>query len=197
MSTTRTTTAADSTVVEPGRERPRGTGAVVTWWVGFALVAACLVLVVRAQADGEDSSTLASSGRHVTTEVAYATNPPTSGDHHPVWWDCGRYAEPIPAEHALHSLEHGAVWITYRPDIGAPAVAALRQLAARDYLLLSPLPQQFSPITLTAWSAQVELGADDVDAVEEFIVEHRLNPNAPESGGLCTNGTTRDLVQRP
>lgn len=184
-----------------GSSRRRGVSArrvrlLGTWWAAFGLFVTLAVLMVRSWSVAETSETLSSAGRHVTGEVRYEESPPTVGDHHPVWWDCGRYDRPVPAEHALHSMEHGAVWITYRPDVAPSVLTALRDAADRDYIILSPLPQQDSPIVVSAWMAQRRVAVHDLEQVRAFIVTHRLSPRAPESGGLCTNGTTRDLVER-
>ncbi len=55
--------------------------------------------------------------QHLEEPVTYTENPPVGGVHNPVWQNCGYYAAPIPNETAVHSLEHGAIWITYQPDL--------------------------------------------------------------------------------
>src|SRR5215208_5439695 len=52
---------------------------------------------------------------HVRGRINYPQNPPVGGPHNPVWQKCGFYSKPVRNEHAVHSMEHGAVWITYRP----------------------------------------------------------------------------------
>src|SRR5699024_5944586 len=54
---------------------------------------------------------------HVQTTVEYQQDPPVGGDHHPIWLNCGIYEEPVPNHHAVHALEHGAIWLTYQPGI--------------------------------------------------------------------------------
>ena len=58
--------------------------------------------------------------QHVTTAVDYTESPPVGGPHAPPpdWADCTGtvYTVDIRHENAVHSLEHGAVWITYNPD---------------------------------------------------------------------------------
>jgi len=39
--------------------------------------------------------------------------PPMGGTHNQVWQNCGVYETPLRSDLAVHSLEHGAVWITY------------------------------------------------------------------------------------
>ena len=62
---------------------------------------------------------------HTTDPVAYAQAPPVGGDHAPTWLNCGAYPKAVPDGLAVHSLEHGAVWVTYRPDLPADQVEKL------------------------------------------------------------------------
>jgi hypothetical protein len=115
--------------------------------------------------------------------------PPSGGDHEPVWQNCGVYTEPIGTYNAVHSLEHGAVWITYSPDLAADQVSALGELVAgKAYTLLSPLPNLASPVVLTAWGLQLEL--DDVadPRAEVFLRKYVQGPQAPEPGASCSGG---------
>jgi hypothetical protein len=90
------------------------------------------------------------------------------------------------AEQAVHSLEHGAVWITYQPDLAADEVANLEALASdQDYLLLSPFPGQRSPIVLTAWGVQLEVENSADERIGAFISRYRLGPTIPERGAAC------------
>src|SRR5215212_3432936 len=56
---------------------------------------------------------------HVDGPVEYPQTPPVGGNHSPVWQNCHYYDTSVPNERAVHSLEHGAVWITYSPDTSA------------------------------------------------------------------------------
>lgn len=120
--------------------------------------------------------------------------PPAGGVHHDTWLNCGVYREPVDAAKANHSLEHGAVWVTYRDDLAPSAVAALEERAQADaYLILSPYPSQRSPIVLTAWGVQLELSSASDTRIETFIHQYRLGPTAPESGGACSGGSGAPL----
>lgn len=164
------------------------------------VVGGVATLAVRAHDMAQDQSAArAAAGgaaRHVTTPVDYDTVPADGGDHHPVWWDCGTYDRPVPDEHAVHSLEHGAVWLTYRGDVGDDVVEALEDLADRSFLLLSPRDDQTSPVMATAWGEQLAQPTLDVAELAAFVEEHRLSPRAPEPGASCSDGTTEDLVRR-
>jgi hypothetical protein len=131
---------------------------------------------------------------HRTEPVDYDSPVPAGGPHHPAWWDCGVYPEPVVAEHAVHSLEHGAVWLSYRPDLPADQVALLEELGDDDYMLVSPVPDQESPVVATAWDHQLELDTADEKTLKAFIREYKQGAQTPEPGAACTGGTTTNLV---
>ncbi|MEZ4595071.1 MAG: DUF3105 domain-containing protein [Chloroflexota bacterium] len=115
--------------------------------------------------------------------------PPAGGEHFNVWQNCGIYAEPIQTGNAVHSMEHGALWITYDPDLPGEQVATLEGLVRGEtFLLLSPYPDLRSPIVLTAWGFQLEVDSAEDGRIEPFIERYRLGPTTPELGGACTSG---------
>ena len=134
----------------PGQYRlraPSQRAAIVIRGLGFlaslALIGVAIVWGAQQQPDTiPDVVFFANLARsHTTQPVIYPRIPPTGGAHRPVWQNCGRYDEPIENEHAVHSMEHGAVWIIYRPDLPADALAQLRDLVNdHAYMLLSPYP---------------------------------------------------------
>ncbi|GAA4379887.1 DUF3105 domain-containing protein [Actinomadura verrucosospora] len=128
---------------------------------------------------------------HVGGSVKYDTDPPMGGDHNPVWQNCdGRvYETPLLNEHAVHSLEHGAVWITYRPGLPADQLDLLKgKVSATDYTLLSPYPDQDSPVTLTAWGRQLKLQQATDARVDQFLRAFVKGPQTPEPGAACSGG---------
>lgn len=115
--------------------------------------------------------------------------PPMGGDHDPVVQNCGVYTEPVATAHAVHSLEHGAVWITYQPGLDASDVTTLTTLAeGEDYVLLSPFAELKAPIVLTAWGVQLEVDDAADPRVETFLVKYVQGPQTPEPGALCSGG---------
>jgi len=126
---------------------------------------------------------------HVDGQVdyeGYPERPPVGGEHNGVPQQCAVYDEEIPPEHAVHSLEHGAVWVTYSPDLPADQVEALRDEVEGDpHRLMSALPGQESPIVLTAWGRQVAVDSADDDAVERFLDGYTNGNQTPEKGAAC------------
>ncbi|MCV2394659.1 DUF3105 domain-containing protein [Actinotalea sp. M2MS4P-6] len=115
--------------------------------------------------------------------------PPMGGDHDPVVQNCGVYTEPVATANAVHSLEHGAVWITYRPGLDPSQVETLTTLAGGyDFVLLSPFEDLKAPIVLTAWGVQLEVDDPADPRVEEFLVKYVQGPQTPEPGAACSGG---------
>lgn len=135
---------------------------------------------------------------HVTTKVTYDQTPPAGGAHNPVWQTCGVYSEQISNEHAVHSLEHGVVWITYQPDLPLEQLQTLEDLTRRsDHRLLSPYPGIDSPIILTAWGYQLRVNDANDTRIQEFLSKYEQGPTTPELGASCSGGETRVLSQLP
>jgi hypothetical protein len=127
------------------------------------------------------------SGQHTTDPVDYPQDPPAGGPHNPSWQKCAVYDAPLVAEHAVHSLEHGAVWITYAPDLPDANVEVLADLAAGNpYLLVSPYPDLEEPVVASAWGAQLRLEGVDDPRLQVFI--DRYAGNGPERGASCASG---------
>lgn len=129
------------------------------------------------------------AARHVVGSFAYPETPPMGGPHNPIWQNCGIYAVPIHSEHGVHSLEHGAVWITYRPDLPEADVERLRGLASDDYMLLSPFPGLPTPVVASSWNNQIRLTGADDPRLPQFIRTYKNNPRTtPEFGATCASG---------
>src|SRR5258707_76276 len=77
--------------------------------------------------DGVETWSGTLSRTHVTKTVKYPMEPPVGGDHNPVWQNCNGdvYTKAINNMNAVHSLEHGAVWVTYNSKASDADVKAL------------------------------------------------------------------------
>ncbi len=159
--------------------------------LGVAGLAFILYLNVRPepQIDGVVQFPRPARGHDDTLVFDGAELPPAGGQHYNIWQNCGIYQEPIQAGNALHSMEHGAVWITYQPDLPADEVATLEEIGrSQTFLLVSPYPGQRSPVALTAWGIQLEVDSANDGRIERFIERYRLGSQTPELGGACTQG---------
>lgn len=126
---------------------------------------------------------------HVTAPVTYEQTPPVGGPHYSQWLNCGVYTAPVQNENAVHSLEHGAVWITYQPDLPADQVATLQALTkAGSYRLLSPYPGLPSPMVASAWGLQLQVETAADPRLEAFVKTYENRIDGPEYGAPCSGG---------
>ncbi len=129
------------------------------------------------------------SREHSEAPQTYPQTPPVGGVHSSVWQNCGIYDQPVRNENAVHSLEHGAVWITYRPDLPAAAVNTLRNLArGHDHVLLSPYPNLPHAVVASAWGLQLPLEDVNDARLSLFISRYEQGPQTPEPGAACSGG---------
>ncbi len=131
---------------------------------------------------------------HQQGALTYPQIPPVGGVHNPAWQNCGIYAEPIANENAVHSLEHGAVWITYQPELDAEAIAALQSFVrGRRYVLLSPYEGLPSPVVASAWGVQLAVDSADDPRLAQFLGAYVQGPQTPEPGATCAGGVGTPL----
>ncbi len=145
--------------------------------------------------------------------VAYRHSPPFGGRHDAVWATCTGivYPRAIRSENAVHSLEHGAVWVSYDPArLGGEQIASLaRRVEGRDHTMMSPYPGQRRPISIQAWGHQLMVDRADDPRIDQFITATRQNPQIgvypdeptapghPEVGGTCAGNGVYDLTKPP
>jgi hypothetical protein len=139
------------------------------------------------------------AGQHVQTPVAYAESPPIGGEHDPIWADCTGtvYDVDIRHENAVHSLEHGAVWITYNPDQVSPQeVETLAELVdGESGRMLSPYVGLDSPVSLQSWGHQLKVDSVEDPRIKQFADFLTRNPDFhPEVGASCERP---DFVANP
>jgi len=127
------------------------------------------------------------SATHTTDPVDYPQDPPVGGPHDPSWQKCAVYDAPVRPENAVHSMEHGAVWITYQPDLPESDREVLAKLAKRQRsLLISPYPGLEDPVVASAWGAQLRLDNVHDPRLQAFI--DRYAGIGPERGATCDSG---------
>lgn len=126
---------------------------------------------------------------HITpcTPITYATNPPSGGNHWPIWAAFKQYTTPVPREMYVHDLEHGAIVLTYRCPDGCPdVVAALGKVFGSQgdplclsqpgdppaRMVLTPDPLLDTPIAASAWGATYTATCIDIPSLQAFANAH-------------------------
>jgi len=130
----------------------------------------------------------ATTNRTLDRPIDYDRQPPTNGNHDPLWQNCGFYPEPIKDRHAVHSMDHGVVWISYRPNLPAAGIDELRSYAGERYVIVSPYPGQEAPVTVTSWRIQLELDGAEDPRLRQFVDQFRVSEISPLSGNKCVGG---------
>ena len=134
----------------------------------------------------EGVETFENTSNHVEGVVDYPQTPPTGGEHNPAWLNCGVYDQPVPNENAVHSLEHGAIWVTYDPSLSDADLETLKSQLPSTYIVLSPFDDLPSPIVLSGWNTQLQVEDAEDPRIPEFLEEYWQSQNVPEPGALCT-----------
>lgn len=124
---------------------------------------------------------------HVTegTEIAYESNPPSSGPHYPVWAHYQEFANPVPRPYSVHSLEHGGIVLSYKCDAPCPQVVeqlrAVRAQIATDpscdaetrvRVVITPDPLLDVPVAAAAWGWTYKAQCVDAPTLTAFVRDH-------------------------
>jgi hypothetical protein len=88
-----------------------------------------------------------------STKVVYNTSPPTSGNHNPIPAADGYYPAKPFVRHTVHTLEHGRIYIHFKPTIPKRRIKQLGGLFNDDpyHMLLSPDTDMPYKVAVTAW----------------------------------------------
>lgn len=166
----------------------------LSWIAGIVVVGGLSAIVLFSQPelrgvpDGTETVAV-DAAAHVEGDLHDDGEVPAGGAHDAVWQNCGFYGEEIRSENAVHSLEHGAVWIAYDPNLASDDIQALRGFVSRtEKVLVSPVAGQSAPIIATAWATQLELHDPTDSRLEQFVNEFSGASSAPEPGGRCNGG---------
>ena len=113
-------------------------------------------------------------------KVDYKTNPPSSGNHYaqPTKW--GVYENSLPDETLVHNLEHGGVWISYKPTIPESAKERLRQIVKKynSKVILEPRGANDADIALSSWGRVYKFnlntdGSFDEKMINNYILKYK------------------------
>ncbi len=126
------------------------------------------------------------------SHTPYNSDPPTSGEHYPVWADPGFYGEQdrIADEYLVHNLEHGYVILWYDCEqLSTSECSALTsdiQELINEYdsykLIGMPRSGMDYPLILTSWGHMAVFDTFNADLIREYINTYQNDspePSAP------------------
>ncbi len=126
----------------------------------------------------------------VGAKASYKEAIPTSGTHsvQPAGW--GISETELPNESIVHSMEHGGVVISYKPDIDPAIKAKLSSLFQQPYsnksfrptkAIVMPREKQNAPIVLASWKRLQELQSFDERTIIEYYTRNIGNSPEPNA----------------
>jgi hypothetical protein len=132
---------------------------------------------------------------HTEGPVQYTEVPPVGGPHDSVWYTCRYYDTAIRTENAVHSMEHGAVWITFDPNLPQDQRDQIKRLAEEQaYIIASPMEGLPSPVVASSWNNQIQLESANDPDLRRFIGTYKQGPDTPEPGASCTGITNPEGI---
>ncbi|MDP9384980.1 MAG: DUF3105 domain-containing protein [Actinomycetota bacterium] len=115
------------------------------------------------------------------TAADYGTNPPTTGDHNPDWYEDGVYntGDTPRLGELVHTLEHGRINVQYAPGTPQETVAQLETLVGENEgyhtLLFQNTTKMPYAVAATAWTHLLgckEMNPQVFDAIRTFRDEY-------------------------
>ena len=159
------------------------------WFLFFRGAAPDSIAGANGEYDVEHFS-LRGAGDHVESAVAYDSTPPVAGPHSQRPAECGTHARPISNENLVHTLEHGAVGIVYRPDTDVEQIEEIEGIVRSydSHTFSAPFSEEMeTQFAVLAWGHMMRLDELDETAVRNYIAEFRQGGDAPEAFQDCPN----------
>lgn len=140
--------------------------------------------------------------RHVDvcSVIEWPTNPPTSGQHYPIWALFQDYAEPVPRGFWLHSAEHSGIVLAYNCDRYDGECSELESAltgyadsveddplctpAVGNRIIVTPDPLLDEAFAAVAWGHSLSGSCFEEEPVQAFVDAHYGN----NYENLCTGG---------
>ena len=136
-------------------------------------------------------SAVADHGRvHVAqTAMQYSGGePPTSGKHsEPIKW--GVYSQELPDINVIHNMEHGGIYISYKPDLPKEQIEKINALFGAPFskagfrpskALVAPRAANVSPIIMSSWNRELKFSKFDEQTMYDYYF--RNIGKSPEPG---------------
>lgn len=165
------------------------------WIWSFGIACVLGALIAGGVWLGRTSSTLspgessASQGQdHVALDYrfTYNSNPPTSGPHYkdPANW--GVYDYEVNDKLFIHNMEHGGIWISYRPSVDTHVVEHLKAIVAEfggSKLVMAPRAANDADVAVAAWTRVLKIDLAGGDITEEQMNQIRAFYKAYKNRG--------------
>lgn len=85
----------------------------------------------------------------------YNSNPPSSGGHYASPANSGIYDYEVNDKIFLHNLEHGGIWIAYRPGVSVQLIEDLKNIAKEfdnSKIVMAPRSANDADVAIVAWA---------------------------------------------
>lgn len=164
----------------------------IVWWVVgiLAIVAAITaggIWYSKSRSQNLPGAFYPEQGReHVPLDdkkYEYNSNPPTSGWHFAKPANWGVYKEEMDDRILIHNLEHGGVWISYKPEIPDDIKKKLESYFEKygTKVIVTPRKANDADIVLAVWTRLEKFSVSEFseERVDNFIRRLR-NKTAPE-----------------
>ncbi|MEK7541335.1 MAG: DUF3105 domain-containing protein [Patescibacteria group bacterium] len=154
-----------------------------------ALLAGGSIWWARQQSANAPGETYPDQGQeHVPLDRAfsYNSNPPSSGPHYASPANWGVYDYEARDKLFIHNLEHGGVWISYKPSVDARVVEHLKSIVQEfggSKLVMAPRLANDSDIAVAAWTRLLKINLVDGDITEEQLNQIRAFYRAYKNKG--------------
>ena len=133
----------------------------ITWGsvtAGVILIAGIIIWIARMPKPVPPGDTFVGQGQeHVALNYlfTYNSNPPTSGPHYSDPGNWGIYDYEVADKIFIHNLEHGGIWISYRPGVSAKAIEDLKSIVNEfdgSQIVMEPRSANDTDVAIAAWT---------------------------------------------
>jgi hypothetical protein len=149
-------------------------------------------------------------GQQVTTPPplsTYSSTPPASGPHMPTPQAAGVYRTPPDVYATIHSLEHTAVIVWYRPGASGGDLSKIqntyRNAPSGDHVIVAPYsyPSEGAAgqlpagkqMVLIAWHHMRTCGQVSLAAVNDFVAHYRVTTHSAPTSAYKGDAPTQEL----
>ncbi|MFY9462803.1 MAG: DUF3105 domain-containing protein [Candidatus Sungiibacteriota bacterium] len=147
------------------------------------------IVASRRNAQNTPGESYANQGQeHVPLgrEFAYNSNPPASGPHYASPANWGVYDYEANDKLFIHNMEHGGVWIAYRPTVSTNVVAHLKSIVDEfggSKIVMAPRAANDSDVAVAAWTRLLKINLIGGDITEDQMNQIRVFYKAYKNKG--------------